>query len=60
MDRFIVKNIPAMVWDFVSLKSNMDRFIDPNHWFYQEWVLSLKSNMDRFIEVRYLQKHLFL
>ena len=27
MDRFIVKNIPSMVWNFFDLKSNMDRFI---------------------------------
>ena len=49
MDRFIVvHNIFMTAWS-VSLKSNMDRFIEYSHNKDREKNTSLKSNMDRFI-----------
>ena len=49
MDRFIVFNLNDYIFNEVTLKSNMDRFIGRTDEMPKQVEKPLKSNMDRFI-----------
>ena len=49
MDRFIGHKVKLKFIRLDNLKSNMDRFIEPDEFILLNKIFHLKSNMDRFI-----------